>query len=240
MESKNVFAAILASGTGSRMGNFTKPKQFLEICNKPILIHTISKFISTNAFDLILVVVSKDWLKYATSLLSQYEIDSSKVVVIEGGSTRNDSLNNAIKFITTNYTINDTSIVVTHDSVRPFVTKQIINANIDACKNYDCCDTVVPATDTIIESLDGKIIQAIPARNTMYQSQTPQSFKINEYNNIYPSLTNDEKKILTDVCKIFTMKGRKVHMVFGSPTNFKITYSHDVKIAEVLLQEKKL
>ena len=68
--------------------------------------------------------------------------------------------------------------MITHDAVRPFVSYRMIVDNIEAMKNYDVADTVVMANDTIVESVDGKVISSIPNRTHMYQGQTPQTFKI--------------------------------------------------------------
>ena len=102
------------------------------------------------------------------------------IVVLKGGDTRNDTIINSINYIKENFDIDDDSIIVTHDSVRPFVTHRIIEDNINAAIEFGACDTVVPATDTIVESVDGEIIKDIPLRDNFYQGQTPQSFKINK------------------------------------------------------------
>lgn len=235
MKNKNVYGVILAGGNGSRMGDIDKPKQFLTIGAKPIIIHTLEKFQLAGEFDAIIVLVSEQWVKYTNDIIAKYLTDTSSICVVKGGITRNDTLNNAIEFISNNYEIDDATVVVTHDSVRPFVTNRVIVDNIQAARKYGCCDTVIPATDTIVTSLDGVLIQSIPDRKTMYRSQTPQSFKINEFKVIYESLTDAEKNILTDACKIFTLKGRDVFMVKGENTNYKITYAIDVKVAESFL-----
>ena len=156
---------------------------------------------------------------------------------IEGGKTRNDTLINSIKYIEDNFGIDDDSIIITHDSVRPFLTHRIIEDNIEAAKKYDACDTVVPATDTIVESLNGEIISNIPVRSNYYQGQTPQSFNIKKLADLINSLTDEESSILTDACKIFTLKGEEVHLVEGEVTNIKITYPYDLKLANTILED---
>ena len=125
---------------------------------------------------------------------------------------------------------------MTHDAVRPFVTYRIIKDNIDAAKKYGACDTVVPATDTIVESQDGVIISAIPDRSKLYQGQTPQSFNALKLQQLYRSLTDGEKEILTDAAKIFVIKGEPVELVRGETYNVKITYPYDLTVAEGLLK----
>ena len=145
---------------------------------------------------------------------------------------------NSIDYIEKNHTLDDETIIVTHDSVRPFLTHRIIRENIDAARKFGACDTVIPATDTIVESKDGEIISNIPERTFMYQGQTPQSFKAKNLREIYNSLTNAERDILTDAAKILVMKGQHVHLVNGETFNIKITYPYDLKIARSLLEDE--
>lgn len=230
-----IFAAILAGGSGSRMGNTTKPKQFLELGTKPIIIHTIEKFNVNNKFEKIIVLSPKEWLDYTSNLINKYISDNENIVVIEGGNLRNDTIMNGIKFIEDNYPKED-HIIVTHDSVRPFVSHRIIEENIEYALKYGACDTVIPATDTIVSSVDSKFIDNIPVRNNMYQGQTPQSFNVNKLKQLYGELSFNEKEILSDACKIFSIKGEKVALVEGDITNIKITYSYDLRVANSILK----
>ena len=144
----------------------------------------------------------------------------------------------AIAYIEREYGLDDDTVIVTHDSVRPFLTHRIIEENIEAALRDGACDTVIPATDTIVES-EGKVISAIPDRRRMYQGQTPQSFKAKLLRDTYMSLTEDEKAILTDAAKILVIKGMKVSLVQGETFNIKITYPYDLKIARSLLEEEE-
>lgn len=230
------FAIILAGGIGSRMGNSDTPKQYLMLGNQPIIIHSIEKFYVNSEFEHIVVLTPEAWVSHTANMVKKSMGDTDRVTVISGGSTRNETLYNAIKFIEKNYGLDDETIIVTHDAVRPFVTHRIIEENIEAAKKYGACDTVVPATDTIVESKDGKVISEIPNRATLFQGQTPQSFKALKLKNLYESLTDAEKEILTDACKIFAMKGEPVHLVMGEVFNMKITYPFDLKVAATMLK----
>ena len=234
-----VFSVILAGGTGNRMGNTDKPKQFLTIKDKPIIIHTIEKFLSQPKFEKIIVLTPQMWIDHTNHIISKYIGECEKVVVIAGGDTRNETIMNSVAYIEKNYTLDDDTIIVTHDSVRPFVTHRIIEDNIKVAEIYGACDTVIPATDTIVESVDSNIISAIPERKNMYQGQTPQSFKAKKLRDIYLSLTDKERDILTDAAKILVMKGHDVHLVTGETYNIKITYPYDLKIARSLLEEEE-
>ncbi|MCZ3367108.1 MULTISPECIES: 2-C-methyl-D-erythritol 4-phosphate cytidylyltransferase [Methanobacterium] len=231
-----IFAAILAGGIGNRMGNVEKPKQYLLLGNKPIIVHTIEKFFINDKFEKIIVLCPKPWIKHTRDLVDKYVGETDRIAVIEGGSVRNETIMNAVKFIEENYEIDGESVIVTHDSVRPFLTHRIIEENIEFAGKYGACDTVVPATDTIVESADGELISSIPNRECMFQGQTPQSFKILKLKELYNSLTDEEKEVLTDAAKIFVIKGENVYLVEGEVNNIKITYPYDLKVANGMLK----
>lgn len=230
-----VFGVVLAGGIGSRMGNIEKPKQYLNIGNKPIIIHTLEKFYINQSFEKIIVLCPQEWINHTKNLIQKHIGDNDKIAVVCGGATRNETIFNAISYIEENYKIGEDDIIVTHDSVRPFITHRIIEENIKYAKEYGACDTVVPATDTIVCSENNQTISSIPDRSKMYQGQTPQSFKILKLKSLYESLTDEEKEILTDAAKIFVMKGEEVYLVDGEVSNIKITYPYDLRVAETLL-----
>lgn len=233
-----VYAVILAGGIGSRMGG-DKPKQYLTVKDKPIIIYTIEKFLVVPEFEKVIVLCPKQWVEHTKNLIEKHIAPAKdKVAVIEGGSTRNETIMNAIKLIESEGKLNDDTVIVTHDSVRPFVTHRIIEENIKAAEEFGACDTVVPATDTIVEAMDNATISNIPDRSKMYQGQTPQSFKALKLKNMYESLTDEEKDILTDAAKIFVIKGEKVALVQGETYNMKITYPYDLRVAKSLLEDE--
>ena len=172
-------------------------------------------------------------------MIRKYISEKDNIDVIEGGATRNDTIMNAISHIEKLYGMDEETIIVTHDSVRPFVTHRILEENIRYAKETGACDTVIPATDTIVESADHEVISNIPDRSRMYQGQTPQSFKAWKLRSVFEALTSEEKQILTDACKILVLKGEKVHLVQGEVSNIKITYPHDLRVAEAILGGEK-
>ena len=233
-----IFAVILAGGTGSRMGSTDMPKQFLEIKGKPILNHTLEKFLPNPRFEKIIVLSPRAWLGHTREIIRKHTGLNDRIAVIEGGKTRNETIMNAVAYIEEHYTLDDDTVIVTHDSVRPFVTHRIIEENIDAALQYGACDTVIPATDTIVEG-NGDQITAIPDRRLMYQGQTPQSFKAKLLRDAYLSLSDKEKDILTDAAKILIIKGMEVRLVQGETFNIKITYPYDLRIARSLLEDEE-
>lgn len=233
-----IYAEILAGGKGTRMGNIDMPKQFLTLKSKPIIIHTIEKFILNDRFDKILVVSPREWINYTRDVIKKYIGNEERIIVVEGGRDRNESIMNGISYIETQLGINDDDVIITHDSVRPFLTHRIIDENIDNALKYGAVDTVIEAIDTIIQSVDGETISDIPVRSTMYQGQTPQSFNIKKLINLYQSLTKEQKTILTDACKILSIQGETVKIVKGELFNIKITTPYDLKIANALFEER--
>lgn len=232
-----VFGVILAGGIGSRMGNAEKPKQYLNIADKPIIIHTLEKFFINGKFEKLYVLCPEQWVHHTKNLVKKYIGATDRISVIPGGSTRNETIMNAINQIESEYEVDDDTIIVTHDSVRPFVTHRIIEENICYAQKYGACDTAVPATDTIVQSDDNQVISSIPDRSRMYQGQTPQSFGLKKWKDLYLSLSEEEKQTLTDAAKIFVMKGEKVYLVEGEVSNIKITYPYDLRVAETLIRE---
>ncbi|MBS4200654.1 2-C-methyl-D-erythritol 4-phosphate cytidylyltransferase [Bacillus sp. FJAT-49732] len=233
-----IYAEILAGGKGTRMGNINMPKQFLTLNNRPIIIHTIEKFLLNDRFEKIIVVSPKDWINHTNDIIKKHIGAIDRVVVVEGGKDRNGSIMSGIKYIKENFGINDDDVIVTHDSVRPFLTHRIIEENIDAVLEYGAVDTVIDAIDTIITSEDGEIISDIPVRDTMFQGQTPQSFNIQKLVDLYHQLDEKQKEILTDACKIFILNGEKVKLVKGEVFNIKVTTPYDLKVANAIIQER--
>lgn len=231
----DVYGVILAGGIGARMGNVEKPKQFLELGGRPILIHTLEKFVLHPGFQGILVLTPQAWMSYTRDIIHRYLPSAEGIEVLQGGETRNETVMNAIRYIEKTGRLTDETIIVTHDSVRPFVTHRIIEENIQAAKRCGACDTVIPATDTIVESREGGCITSIPNRSYMYQGQTPQSFAAKKLKDTYEALSGQEREILTDACKIMVLQGEKVELVQGEVFNIKITYPYDVTVAQALL-----
>ena len=231
----NIFGVVLAGGVGNRMGNIEKPKQFMEIGKKPIIIHTIEKFVMNPQFEKIIVLSPRQWVKHTQDMVRKFILQYDKIDVIQGGDTRNETIMNSIDHIEKKYGLDEETIIVTHDSVRPFVTHRILEDNIRLAQKSGACDTVIPATDTIVESCNHQTITNIPDRANMYQGQTPQSFRAKKLREMYESLSEKEKEILTDACKIYVLKGEKVELADGEIFNIKITYPHDLRVAESLL-----
>ena len=233
-----IFGAILAGGVGSRMNIESMPKQYLPLGNgdKPIFLHTVEKFLLCSEFDAIYIGTHGDWIDFTIDTLRSCSAAGDRVRVVEGGENRNGTIMNIIDAIENDFGASDDHIIVTHDSVRPFVKLSTIKANIEAARKFGACDTVIPATDTIVVSEGGETIDSIPLRAAMYQGQTPQSFRISVLKKLYEDLDPSERAMLTDACKILVLKGCPVHLVEGDVTNIKLTTLMDYKTAQAMIE----
>ena len=229
-----VYAAVLAGGSGLRMGG-SLPKQFLEVAGKPIIIRSIQVFIDSGSVDRIFVAVSEDYYDYTTELIEKY-IGKKNITVVVGGKNRNGTLLNVLREIGN---IAGDDVILTHDAVRPFIDKRIIDENIKAAIEYGACNTVVPAVDTILRSSDGKFIESVPVRSEIFHAQTPQSFNAVKLLSLYEKLNDDEMEKFTDSCSVFLAAGERVFLVTGDRNNIKLTYPEDMERAENIIKCKE-
>lgn len=231
-----VIVGIVAGGTGSRMGA-DRPKQMLDLCGKPVLIRTAQAFLRHSQVGHIIIGIHPDWYDEVKAL-TEKELDS-RVSVTPGGSDRNDTVMNIINYAKSLDDVSDDTIILTHDAVRPFVTDRMIDDSIAAMDNYAICTAAVPATDTIVVSENGQTVCDFPLRSTMYQVQTPQTFRIGDFVGVYSGLTEKEKSEITDVCKLFYRKGHEVGLIMGDQKNIKLTYPADLTAARTFFEEQE-
>ena len=215
---KNI-AVILAAGTGSRIGG-EKPKQFLLFDGKELFIHSLLTFTNCENIDEIVLVVNDLYYSEYVNIIKKYEI-SKKLVLINGGKTRQNSVQNAIEYISKN---NENAIVLVHDAARPYVRERIIRDNIEAVKKYECCTTAIPSSNSVYLTKDGNFVEEVN-RDSVYLAQTPQS----GYLKIFQKAFENIDKIYTDEAAIFAFAGYVPHIVLGEEKNIKITYPEDLQ-----------
>ena len=215
---KNI-AVILAAGTGSRIGG-EKPKQFLPFNGKELFMHSLLTFTNCENIDEIVLVVNDLYNSDYVNLIKKYEI-SKKLVLINGGKTRQNSVHNAIKYISEN---NENAIVLVHDAARPYVSEKIIRDNIEAVQKFECCTTAIPSSNSVYLTRDGNFVEEVN-RDSVYLAQTPQS----GYLKIFQKAFENIDKIYTDEAAIFASVGYVPHIVLGEEKNIKITYPEDLQ-----------
>lgn len=215
---KNI-AVILAAGTGSRIGG-EKPKQFLLFNGKELFVHSLLTFTNCENIDEIVLVVNDLYNSDYVNGIKKYEI-SKKLVLINGGKTRQNSVQNAIKYISEN---NENAIVLVHDAARPYVSEKIIRDNIEAVQKFGCCTTAIPSSNSVYLTRDGNFVEEVN-RDSVYLAQTPQS----GYLKIFQKAFENIDKIYTDEAAIFASVGYVPHIVLGEEKNIKITYPEDLQ-----------
>jgi 2-C-methyl-D-erythritol 4-phosphate cytidylyltransferase len=225
----SVCAIIAAAGYGKRIGGSIY-KQFLEIKKKPIIAHTLEKFRQSELIDSIVIVVPKDWYRYATAdLIVKYNISKVNQVVI-GGATRQESVYNALKVLS-----EEISTVVIHDAVRPLIRLDLLNEVISKGIATGAAVLAVPVHDTL-KKVSGSIIAHTLNRDSVWLVQTPQVFKkeliFNAYQQAFFNCIT-----ATDDSELIEYLGYPIHVVAGSLTNIKITTQEDLEFAVILIQE---
>lgn len=230
-----IFAAILAGGIGTRMETQT-PKQFELVADKPILIHSIEKFLKVDEIDKIIVSSPKEYINNTISIIDEYVGENERIAVIEGGITRNDTILNSIDYAKENS--DGEAILITHDAARIFVSPELIKKSIDSLEGNDASCPVINAVDVIFETKEAGKITDIPLRKYLVHAQTPQAFKINRFLEIYETLSAEEISKLDEAMALFFFGNGKVSLFEGERSNFKITYPIDLEIAEVYLRHQ--
>ncbi|MCQ2970043.1 MAG: 2-C-methyl-D-erythritol 4-phosphate cytidylyltransferase [archaeon] len=229
-----ICAAILAGGIGSRLKQ-GKPKQFVNINNKPILVHSVEIFLSVDELDKIIVSSPKECVDKTNDLMDEYFPKNDKIIVIEGGETRNGTILNSIQYMKGQNCEKD-SILVTHDASRIFVSKKLIKDSIKYAIEVGAASAAIPATDVIFETeIDGKLT-GVPLRKYLCHAQTPQSFNIDKFLDIYEDLSEEEISKLDEAMVLFHLRNADVKLFPGDQNNFKITRPFDIKLAESIFK----
>lgn len=230
---KNV-AVILAGGVGERFGSEI-PKQFIKLAGKPVIIHTLKTFEEHPLIHEIYVVVPREHYSYAIELIHRYEFKKIKKILI-GGDTRQESSRIGVFACG-----DDVDNVLIHDSVRPFISKEIITNVIEALNKYPGVDVAIPSPDTIIEISNENTIENIPPRNMLRLGQTPQGFKRDIIMKAHQMALNEGFNKATDDCGlVLRYKLGEIYVVDGSEYNIKITRPLDIHLADKIFQLKHI
>lgn len=223
-------ALIFAGGTGKRMNTRSKPKQFLELHGKPIIIYTLEHFEFHELVDHIVIVCVRDWIEELKGLLKRYGITKVNII-IPGGETGHDSIYLGLKAMQEMTAKDD--IVLIHDGVRPFINEELITLNINAVKKYGSAITCEPAKESSIRSIDGESIAEVPPRAQMYTAKAPQSFYYESIWRLYERAHQDGLRSIdsSHLCSIYHAP---MHIVLSTKNNMKITEPSDYYICRAL------
>ena len=219
-------ALIFAGGTGVRMNSKGKPKQFLELYGKPIIIYTLEVFEKHNDIDKIVVVCINSYIEKLKKDLIKYDIKKVNNV-IPGGDSGFNSIYNGLTAI--NSDASDDDIVLIHDGVRPLINDQQITDNLKCAMKYGNAISAVPVTEGIMISQNGFIVDDFPDRKVMYATKAPQTFNFRTIYNLYKK-AKDEGFISIESAHLCNYYGVKLHIVRSSYDNIKISTPTDFYI----------
>lgn len=232
------YAVIFAGGVGSRMNSRAKPKQFLEIHGKPILVHTIEHFDFHQEIDAICVVVVHDWLDYTKMLIDKYNLKKVRWIVAGGDSALKSQYNglNAIREATE---ANKDDIVLIHDGVRPLINDQVISDCIDSVKKYGSGVTVAPAIETIIRTEADHTIKDNFPRSECQLARAPQAFPLDKIIEVHDKARVETDYSFIDSTSMLLYYGYSIHTIQGPSENIKVTDPADFYICRALLDAKE-
>ncbi len=235
------FAGILAGGIGSRMES-SVPKQFLKIGDTPIVVRTLNTFLNEKCVDRVILAMNPQWEEYCKRMLTEYNVDLSRVEIIHGGTTRFLSMVNIVKksmeILGDSLTENDMMLI--HDCARPFVSSRIISDNFVIAKEYNMVTTSVPTIDTVLIAEDRKQSTVVPERDTVFLDQGPQTFKIKEFYDLFETLTQEEIDAYMEAGRMYLEHDKSVGIVEGERTNFKITTEFDMLLGNMMIQDGQI
>ncbi|MCR5653702.1 MAG: 2-C-methyl-D-erythritol 4-phosphate cytidylyltransferase [Ruminococcus sp.] len=224
-------AIILAGGVGSRMG-VDRPKQYLVVKDKPIIVYCLEIFENHKSIDNIVIVVSDEWKDYVEENVNKYGI--KKVCgYAPAGETRQHSIYNGLK--ATDRNAPDTEVCIVHDAARPLVSDKIISDCITGAVEDDGAMPVITVKDTVYQSKDGKSIDKLLKRSELFAGQAPESFKFKEYFDIHNSVSDEEIASTAGSSEIAYRHGMNIRLVEGSERNFKITTIEDLETFETII-----
>lgn len=230
---------IFAGGVGSRMNSKSKPKQFLELNGKPIIIHTLEHFEHHPEIDAIAVVCVSEWIDYLKKQLERFYIKKVKWIV-PGGASAQESTRNGLYAIRDGCECDTSDVVVLiHDGVRPLINEQVITENIKAVKTYGNAITVVPAIETIIEVNPNEEIQDVLDRSACRLARAPQSFVLSDILEAHQRSIEDGLTEVIDSATLMRHYGTVLHTVDGPVENIKITNPSDFYIFRAIVEAKE-
>lgn len=222
----NNVAVILGAGNSTRMKS-EKSKLLIEINGKTVIRRTAETFLSLPDIDRVIIVCRQSDID-----LFKKEINrTDKITFINGGSTRQQSVKNAVS------AIDSADLIVIHDGARPLIKKEDISAVMSAAKEYGAAAVGVYVKDTIKKIDKNGFINETPDRASLFAIQTPQAFSFDSYKSALEKAENDRKDF-TDDCQIIEYSGGRVKTVEGHYSNIKITTPDDIVLAENYLDNE--
>lgn len=228
---------IFAGGVGKRMNSRVKPKQFINVYGKPIIIHTLEVFEEHEEIDGIVVACLKDWIPYLEELLEKFNIKKVKKIV-PGGSSGQESIYNGL-VAAEELAAGEKSVVLIHDGVRPLIYKRTISDNIASVKEHGSAITSVTVKETVLVVSKDNSIDSVPKREDTRLARAPQSFYLDEIIGAHRKAMAENRYDFIDSCSMMQYYGKKLYLIEGPQENIKITTPDDFYTMRALLDAKE-
>ena len=225
-------ALILSGGTGTRMGTDI-PKQYIEVCGKPIISYCMECISKHPKIDAIQVVAEEEWralISESIEKLAQAKetgISSKFKGFAKPGANRQLSIYNGLEAIKSYADDND--YVFIHDAARPLLSAKQITDCLKAANGHDGVLPVLPMKDTVYSSTDGKTITSLLNRKEIYAGQAPEVFQLGKYYEANKQLLPDKILQINGSTEPAIMAGMDIVMIPGDENNFKITTKSDLQ-----------
>ncbi len=229
-------AIIFAGGTGQRMRTKTRPKQFLELHGKPILVYTLEQFQNHPQIDAIILVSLQEWMDYTYKLLSKYAVSKVKAVV-SGGESGQESIFHGLQKADELY--GGKNIVLIHDGVRPLIDKETISKAIECTQKYGSAITTTPAVETVAIKGESSEIGQILDRKICQMARAPQCFYLCDILQAHEKAGTESKKDFIDSASLMRYYGYPLYTVEGTPENIKITTPSDFYMFRALVDARE-
>lgn len=220
-------AVIVAAGSASRMGGIDKVMARLH--GEPMIVHTLRAFQECDGVSEIVVVTREDLILPITGLTGAFP----KVrAVVAGGKSRQESVHLGLNALS-----DKVKLAAVHDGARPLVTWQLIDRVVRAAGTYGAAAPAIPVKDTI-KVVEGRVVKSTPDRATLFAVQTPQVFDFDLLRGALKKAEEDGAQV-TDDCSAVERLGMVVKIVEGDERNLKVTTPMDLKIAEMMMEDKQ-
>lgn len=228
---------IFAGGVGKRMNSRVKPKQFINVYGKPIIIHTLEVFENHEEIDAITVACLKEWIPYLEELLAKFNIRKVKKIV-PGGSSGQESIYNGLQ-AAEEIAGGEKSIVLIHDGVRPLIHEKTITDNIASVREHGSAITSVTVKETVLVVSKDNSIDSVPKRDDTRLARAPQSFFLDEIIGAHRRAMAEDRYDFIDSCSMMQYFGKKLYLIEGPQENIKITTPDDFYTMRALLDAKE-
>ncbi len=229
-------AVIFAGGAGKRMNTRAKPKQFLTLHGKPILVYTVEQFQQHEMIDGIIVVMLKGWIEYCEKLTEQYQL-TKVAAVISGGETGQESIFRGLEKARELYP--EDSIVLIHDGVRPLIDRETISRDIQCVREKGTAITVSPAVETVALKSDTEAVGHIFDRSRCQMAKAPQCFWLADIYNSHLKSQRDGINDFIDSASLMKHYGFELYTVEGPSENIKITTPGDFYIFRAIVDARE-